>query len=134
LIAGNYRGIRRDDMISIREAVHANIDKSREVYGWVSNLCMRLGAGDTDLVPFEKYAKAAEGLAQPSSAARALFGGAEHIERVDCLVRRIARQQGLQSDTLDEIVRLVDERLAKNRAARSHSSRSSLFPPYAAQP
>jgi hypothetical protein len=53
-----------------------------------------------------------------SSAARALFGGAEHIERVDCLVRRIARQQGLQSDTLDEIVTLVDERLGKNRAAR----------------
>ena len=42
---------------------------------------------------------------------------AEHIERVDCLVRRIARQQGLQSDTLDEIVALVDERLEKNRSA-----------------
>jgi hypothetical protein len=68
------------------------------------------------MVPFEKYAKAAEGLGKPSSAARALFGGAEHIERVDCLVRRIARQQGLQSDTLDEIVALVDERLAKNRS------------------
>ncbi len=71
-----------------------------------------------DLVPFEKYAKAAESLGKPSSAARALFGGAEHIERVDCLVRRIARQQGLQSDTLDEIVTLVDERLARNRAMR----------------
>ena len=79
-------------------------------------LCTGLGADDADLVPFEKYAKAAEGLGKPSSAARALFGGAEHIERVDCLVRRIARQQGLQSDTLDEIVTLVDERLAKNRA------------------
>ena len=69
------------------------------------------------MVPFEKYAKAAEGLANPSSAARTLFGGAEHIERVDCLVRRIASEQGLQSETLDEIVTLVDERLAKNRAA-----------------
>jgi hypothetical protein len=75
-----------------------------------------LGADDEDMVPFEKYAKAAEGLGKPSSAARALFGGAEHIERVDCLVRRIARQQGLQSDTLDEIVTLVDARLEKNRA------------------
>jgi hypothetical protein len=44
-------------------------------------------------------------------------GGAEHIERVDCLIRRIARQQGLQSDTLDEIITLVDDRLARNRAA-----------------
>ena len=111
--------IRRDGMISINEAVHVNIDKSREIYDWVWRLCTRLGAADGDLVPFEKYAKAAEGLAKPSSAARALFGGAEHIERVDCLVRQIARQQGLQSDTLDEIVTLVDERLAKNRTLNS---------------
>jgi hypothetical protein len=117
LMAGNYRCIRRDDMIPIKDAVHANIEKSRDVYDWVWKLCNSLGADDDDMVPFEKYAKAAEGLGKPSSAARALFGGAEHIERVDCLVRRIARQQGLQSDTLDEIVALVDERLEKNRSA-----------------
>jgi hypothetical protein len=117
LMAGNYRCIRRDDMIPIKEAVHANVDKSRQVYDWVWKLCASLGANDDDMVPFEKYAKAAEGLGKASSAARALFGGAEHIERVDCLVRRIARQQGLQSDTLDEIVTLVDERLARNRSA-----------------
>jgi len=117
LMAGNYRCIRRDDMIPIQEAVHANPAKSHEIYDWVWKLCKALGAEDADMVPFEKYAKAAESLASPSSAARALFGGAEHIERVDCLVRRIARQLGLQSETLDEIVTLVDERLAKNRAA-----------------
>src|SRR5262249_10286951 len=103
LMAGNYRCIRRDDMISIQEAVHADIDKSREIYDWVWKLCKRLGAEDAALVPFEKYVKATEGLTNPSSAARALFGGAEHIERVDCLIQRIARQQGLQSDTLEEI-------------------------------
>jgi hypothetical protein len=117
LIAGNYRCIRRDDMISIKEAVHANLDMSRKIYDDVWRLCARLGAQDDDMVPFEKYVKAAEGLTKPSSAARALFGGAEHIERVDCLIRRIAQQQGLQSDTLDEIVTMVDERLARNRAA-----------------
>jgi hypothetical protein len=117
LMTGNYRCIRRDGLIPINEAVHADTAKSREIYDWVCELCTRLGAEDADLVPFEKYAKAAEGLAQPSSAARALFGGAEHIERVDCLIRRIARQQGFQSDTLDEIVTLVDERLGTNRAA-----------------
>jgi len=115
LMAGNYRCIRRHDMIPIQEAVHGNLDKSRQVYDWVWKLCARLGASDADMVPFEKYAQAAEGLSKPSSAARALFGGAEHIERVDCLVRRIASQQGLQLDTLDEIVTLVDERLKKNR-------------------
>jgi hypothetical protein len=117
LIVGNYRCIRRDHLIPIREAVHANIDSSREIYDWVWNLCTRLGATDADLVPFAKYARAAEGLAEPSSAARALFGGAMHIERVDWLIREIARQQGMQSNALDEIVTVVDERLAKNRAA-----------------
>ena len=121
LIAGNYRCIRPNDMIPIKEAVHGNIDKSREIYDWVSKLCTGLGAESADLVPFEKYAKAAESLGKPSSAARALFGGAEHIERVDSLVRRIARQLGLQSDTLHEIVALVDERLGRNRARRSPS-------------
>src|SRR5215471_2426578 len=118
LMAGNYRCVRATDMIPIKEAVHGNIDKSREVYDWVSKLCIRLGAEAEDLVPFEKYAKAAEGLSKPSSAARALFGGAEHIERVDSLVCRIARQYGFKSDSLDEVVTLVDERLRANRAAR----------------
>jgi len=116
LIAGNYRCIRQSDMVPIQEAVHGSIEKSREIYDWVCKLCTALGADAADLVPFDKYATAAEGLVKPSSAARALFGGAEHIERVDCLIRRIARQQGLASPALDEIVALVDERLANNRA------------------
>jgi hypothetical protein len=118
LITGNYRCIRKDDMISIKEAVLGDVAKSREIYEWVSKLCTGLGADSGDLVPFDKYAKATEGLGKPSSAARALFGGAPNIERVDCLVRRIAAQKGLQVGTLDEIVTLVDQRLAKNRAAR----------------
>ena len=119
LIAGNYRCIRRDDMVSIKEAVHTDADQSRKVYDWVSKLCNSLGADDADLVPFDKYAAAAQGLGKPSSAARALFGGAENIERVDCLVRRIAGQKGLKLDTLDEIVTLVDQRLGKNRTAHA---------------
>jgi hypothetical protein len=124
LIAGNYRCIRPNDMIPIKEAVHGNVDESRQIYDWVANLCVGLGAESGDLVPFEKYAKAAESLGKPSSAARALFGGAEHIERVDSLVRRIARQRGLQSEALRAIVGLVDERLARNRA--SNRSRQSV--------
>src|SRR5438132_8427228 len=117
LIAGNYRCIRRDDMIAIKDAVHGDMIKSREVYDWTAKLCKSLGADDEDLVPFDKYAAAAQGLGKPSSAARALFGGADNIERVDCLVRRIANQKGLSLDTLDEIVTLVDQRLGKNRSA-----------------
>lgn len=119
LIAGNYRCIRPDDMIPIKEAVHGNVEESRRIYDWVVRLCTGLGAVAADLVPFEKYAMAAAGLGKPSSAARALFGGAEHIERVDSLVRRIAGQRGLQSDTLHEIVSMVDERLGRNRARRT---------------
>ena len=117
LIAGNYRCIRRNDMIPIAEAVHGNVEESRRAYDWVAGLCTGLGARAEDLVPFEKYAKAAQGLGKPSSAARALFGGAEHIERVDRLVWRIAQQRGLQSEALHEIVARVDERLARNRSA-----------------
>lgn len=116
LIAGNYRCIRRDDMIPIREAVHGDVDESRRIYDWVAMLCTCLGAESADLVPFEKYAKAAETLGKPSSAARALFGGAQHIERVDSLVRRIARQRGLQCEALHEIVERVDEHLKRNRS------------------
>jgi len=116
LLTGNYRCIRPTSMIAIRDAVHGNLDESRRMYEWVSRLCAGLGAGADDLVPFEKYAKAAESLAKPSSAARALAAGAERVERVDSLVRRIALQRGLQSDPLDEIVAVVDERLARNCA------------------
>lgn len=128
LIAGNYRCIRGDDMIPIREAVHGDVNESRRIYNWVAGLCYGLGAQATDLVPFEKYAKAAETLGKPSSAARALFGGAEHIERVDSLVRRIARQRGLQCDALHEIVERVDERLKRNRS----TAEGRFFAPAAA--
>ena len=117
LLAGNYRCIQRDDMVSIRNAVHADLDLSREIYTWVGKLCVRMGAADGDLVPFEKYARAAEFLVNPSSAARAVFAGAKAIERVDHLVQQIARQFGIDSSPIDGIVALVDERLEINRTA-----------------
>jgi hypothetical protein len=122
LITGNYRCIRPDHMISIRDAVHGSLPRSREIYEWVTALCLRLGAAREDLVAFEKYAQAAEGLAKPSSAARALFGGAAHIERVDRLVQCIARELGAADATLDEIVALVDERLERNRLAQERAA------------
>jgi hypothetical protein len=117
LMTGNYRCIQKDGMRSIREAVHGDIDASRSMYDWVSKLCKLLGADEKDLVPFEKYANAAQGLANPSSAARALFGGASNIERVDRLVQAIAAQKGMQYDAVDEIVALVDARLEADRWA-----------------
>jgi hypothetical protein len=115
LMAGNYRCIQKDGMQPIRDAVHGNLDESRAVYQWVADLCKSLGAAESDMVPFVKYANAAKGLANPSSAARALFGGAANIERVDRLVQAVAAQQGKQNAVIDEIVALVDARLEMNR-------------------
>lgn len=117
LLTGNYRCVQKDDMRSIRDAVHTDVERSRSVYDWVRGLCIRLGAAEADLVPFEKYAAAAQGLARPSSAARALLAGAPHIERADRLVQTIARQHGLRSADVDETVALVDSWLEANRRA-----------------
>jgi hypothetical protein len=81
----------------------------------VVNLCLLLGAKESDLVPFDKYAAAAQTLGSPSSAARALYGGAPYIERVDRLVQAIAAQKDLRLPALDEIVGLVDAKLEANR-------------------
>jgi len=115
LIAGNYRCVTRQGMRPIKEAVHSDIEASRAAYAWVVKLCVSLGADEKDLVPFEKYAAAANGLTNPSSAARALFGGAPNIERVDRLVQTIAAQKGMKLAALDEIVALVDAQLEINR-------------------
>jgi hypothetical protein len=115
LLAGNYRCVQRDSVIPIREAVHGNLEESRAVYQWVVDLCVALGADRGDMVPFEKYANAAQSLASPSSAARALAAGAPHIERVDRLVQLVAAQRGLQSPVVDETVARVDAWLVRNR-------------------
>ncbi len=117
LMAGNYRCITKAGIRSIKDAVHADPAAARSTYDWVVKLCMTLGADEKDLVPFEKYAAAAQGLAGPSSAARALYGGAPYIERVDRLVQIIAAQKGMRSAALDEVVALVDARLEENRRA-----------------
>src|SRR5204863_6156872 len=107
--------VTKDGIRSIKDAVHGDINASRAMYNWVVKLCVSLGADENDLVPFEKYAAAAQSLGSPSSAARALAAGAPYIERVDRLVQAIAAQRGLSSPAVDEIVTLVDEWLVRNR-------------------
>src|SRR5437588_6401262 len=117
LISGNYRCVTQEGIRSIKDAVHSDPAASREMYNWVVKLCVSLGADEKDLVPFEKYAAAAQSLGSPSSAARALAAGAPNIERVDRLVQAIAAQKGMRSAVLDEVVRLVDAKLEANRRA-----------------
>jgi len=117
LLTGNYRCVTKDGAIDIKDAVHRDVAASRSVYNWVCGVCERLGALPNDLVPFEKYAAAANDLVRPSSAARALNNGAPNIERTDRLVQLIAAQYGMRHPVVDQTVALVDERLAANRKA-----------------
>jgi hypothetical protein len=95
--------------------VNSNPDEARAVYNFVFDLCVELGAKPDDLVPFEKYAAAAQSLTRPASAARALQNGAPYIERADKLVQLIARQKGKSHAAIDAQVALVDSRLEANR-------------------
>ncbi|MEO1720520.1 MAG: hypothetical protein AAFR23_09890, partial [Pseudomonadota bacterium] len=117
LMTGNYRCVQETEMRPIRDAVHSDLETSRAVYDWVKSLCVSIGADEADMVPFEKYANAANGLAKPSSAARALAAGAPNIERVDMLVHEIARQKSTSNASVDATVKLVNAWLEKNRAA-----------------
>ena len=117
LMTGNYRCIQEDQARSIKDAVHMNIDASKEVYEWVHGLCLALGADAKDMVPFEKYANAAQGLSKPSSAARALAAGAPNIERLDLLVHTLSNGLNMYSKIVEETVELVNKRLEENRKA-----------------
>jgi hypothetical protein len=115
LLAGNYRCVTKDGMRTAQEAVWSDIETSRSVYNFVVDLCVKLGAKPDDMVPFEKYAAAAQSLTRPASAARALQNGAPYIERADKLVQLIAAQRGLRNPAIDAQVALVDARLEANR-------------------
>ena len=117
LLTGNYRCVGAEAMRPIKEAVHGNLEQSREIYDWVVGLCVLLGAKPEDMVPFDKYASAGQGLLKPSSAARALAAGSTDIERIDLLVKLVAEQQGMRSEPVCETVKLVNGWLERNRKA-----------------
>jgi len=111
LLTGNYRCITPHEPQSIRDAVHGDLKLSQSIYDHVDTIARRLGADPQDQVPFAKYAKAAESLLKPSSAARAVAGGAPFIERVDLLVKLISHQLGAPNAEIDRTVETVDLKL-----------------------
>jgi len=111
LLTGNYRCITMHEPQSIRDAVHDDLELSQSIYKHVDAVARRLGADAKDQVPFEKYAKAAESLLKPSSAARAVANGAPFIERVDLLVKLISCQLGMPNAEVDHTVQIVDQKL-----------------------
>jgi hypothetical protein len=117
LLTGNYRCITPHQPRPIRDAVHDDLALSRSIYDHVDAVARRLGADSKDQVPFEKYAKAAESLLKPSSAARAIAAGAPFIERVDLLVKLISHQLGMPNAEIDRTVDIVDQKLNENAPA-----------------
>ena len=115
LLTGNYRCITPTDAQSIRDAVHSDLPQARDIYAYVDRLAQRLGADPGDQVPFDKYAKAAESLLKPSSAARAVAAGARTIERVDKVVQLIGRSLGMENPGIDATVATVEARLSANQ-------------------
>ena len=111
LLTGNYRCITPHEPRSIRDAVHEDLALSESIYTHVDAIAQRLGADPADQVPFEKYARAAESLLKPSSAARAVARGAPFIERVDLLVKLIADELGMPNAEIDRTVETVDQKL-----------------------
>ncbi|MDA8585668.1 hypothetical protein N9L47_05265 [Rhodobacteraceae bacterium] len=112
LLTGNYRCITPGDPQPIRDAVHGDLEQSRAIYAHVDAIALRLGADPADQVPFEKYARAAESLLKPSSAARAVAAGAPFIERVDLLVKLISHELDMAHKEIDQTVAVVDGKLA----------------------
>ena len=115
LLTGNYRCITVSAPISIREAVHADIGLSRDIYAAVESIALRIGARADDLVPFDKYAGAAEQLTNQSSVARAIAMGVPFVERVDRLVQMIGRQHGIAHPAIDYTVSVINAKLNRNR-------------------
>ena len=126
LLAGNYRCVTKDGMRTAQEAVHSDIETSRSVYNFVFDLCVKLGAKPEDLVPFEKYAAAAQ-VADASG-----LGGARAAER---RAEHRARRQAGAADRQAEGPEPSGDRRA-GRAGRSAARRQpqegggvTTFPP-----
>ena len=111
LLTGNYRCITPQDPQAIRDAVHGDLKVSESIYDHVDAVARKLGADPQDQVPFAKYAKAAESLLKPSSAARAVAAGAPFIERVDLLVKLISHHLDMPNADIDRTVQVVDQKL-----------------------
>jgi hypothetical protein len=111
LLAGNYRCVTKDGMRTAQEAVHSDIETSRSVYNFVFDLCVKLGASPSDLVPFENTPPQRR-LVRPASAARPAERRPQHPARRQAV--QIAKRRPPATPPSAQVA-LVDERLAANR-------------------
>lgn len=127
LIIGNCRSVTDSGTPrSIAEAVAADPGESCKLYADVTDVVQRLGAADSDLVPFATYATAARSLSRPSSLARALAQGATQVERIDLMIAHAAAEVGFKSTALDRVVERIERKLAANHQNCSATNRMSF--------
>jgi hypothetical protein len=105
LLTGNYRCFDNNGkIISIRDAVRNDENKSSKIYNSINQLLSKMGASRADLVPFYMYLKASLFLDAPSSFARALGNGVKNLERTDKLLSIISNFYEESNLYIDEIV------------------------------
>jgi hypothetical protein len=117
VLTGNFRCLTDQGLRTISEAVHDDLDESREIYEWVYGVARESGAAISDMVLFDDYARAAKALDRPSSVARSVMAGATAVERLDKLVGNLGRLRGLTNQKIARISEDVDRRLVSNQIA-----------------
>lgn len=109
LVTGNYRCLDNEgQLISIKDAVHADLNLSQDIYNSINSLLKLMGASRADLVPFHLYAKAALMLDAPSSFSRAVHSGVKSVERTDKLINIISKYLGVDNPLLNNVVERND--------------------------
>jgi hypothetical protein len=122
LVAGNYRCVTKTGIRPIKEAVHSDLNASREMYNWVVKLCVSLGADEKDLVPFEKYAAAAQSLGSSTPARRTSSASTAwcrpSARRRACVLRRSTRRSRWSTPSSSRTARRCRQTPASSRRKR----------------
>jgi hypothetical protein len=120
LITGNCRCLDiYGSMSSIAATVHADLEKSRKIYDHVAGVAIAAGASEGDIVPFGIYSSAARQLSRPSSLARAIAGGAMHVERVDLMILYAAKALDLSTEVISAVSQTIDGLLGSGFITRT---------------
>jgi len=125
LVTGNCRSVGPDRAtpLSIHQAVNDNSGQSQVLYDGINAALRDLGAPSEALVPFARYAAAAQQLVRPSSLAMALARGATEVERIDLLVSRLLQFANADSKVID-LMNGISDRIA----AHLETNRNTAIP------
>ena len=114
LMTGNYRCFgKNNELISIFEAVHRDLNLSKIIYNEVTQILVTLGAPRSSLIPFYKYAEASKKLDAPSSVAIAIHKGFDKVERVDLLIITLAKLLAAKVDNCKFICYQIEKLISK---------------------